>query len=75
MCTISTTTLLRRLVDLNMLDDQVASIEAFGVCVRFCVFEEPEQKLGGLFGPAGFGDAELLSCVGISALVSGLCAF
>ena len=62
MSTISSTTLLRSLVDLDMLHDQVAGIEAFGVCVCFCVFEEAEEEFGGFFGPAGFGDAELFSC-------------
>lgn len=33
MGTISTTTLLRRLIDLDVLDDQVARVEAFGVGV------------------------------------------
>ena len=33
MSTVCTTALLGRLIDLNVLDDQVASVEAFGVCV------------------------------------------
>jgi len=45
-----------------VLDNQVAGVEAFGVCVCFCIFEEAEQEFGGLFGPAGFGDAELFAC-------------
>ena len=62
MSTVGTTALLGCLVDLDMLDDQVASVQAFGVGIRFGVFEETEEELGGLFGPAGFGDAELFSC-------------
>lgn len=62
MSTIRTATLLGRLVDLDVLDDQVAGVEAFGVGVCFRVFEEAEEELGGFFGPAGFGDAELFSC-------------
>ncbi len=62
MSTVCTTSLLWRLVDLDVLDNQVAGVEAFGVCVCFCIFEEAEQEFGGLFGPAGFGDAELFAC-------------
>ena len=62
MGTISTTTLLGCLVDLDALDNQVACVEAFGIGVCFCVFEEAEEEFGGFLGPAGFGDAELFSC-------------
>ena len=63
MSTVSTTTLLRCLIDLDVLDDQIAGIEALGVGVCFCVFEEAEEEFGGFFGPAGFGDAELFPCI------------
>lgn len=59
MSAIRATTLFGRLVDLNVLDDEVAGVEAFGVGVCFCVLEEAEEEFGGFFGPAGFGDAEL----------------
>ena len=62
MSTVGTTALLGCLVNLDMLDNQVASVQAFGICVRFGVLEETEEELGGLFGPAGFGDAELFAC-------------
>ena len=62
MGTVCTTTLLGCLVDLDMLDDQVSGIEAFGIGVCFCVFEEAEEEFRGFFGPARFGDAELFSC-------------
>ena len=61
MSTVCTTALFGRLVDLDMLHDQVAGVEAFGVCVGFGVLEETEEELGGLFGPAGLGDAELFA--------------
>lgn len=61
MSTVGATALLRCLVDLDMFDDQVAGVEALGVGVRFGVLEETEEELGGLFGPAGFGDAELFA--------------
>ena len=59
MGTISTTTLLGSLVDLDVLNYQVAGIETFCVGVCFCVFKEAEEEFGGFLGPTGFGDAEL----------------
>lgn len=61
MSAVGATALLGRLVDLDVLDDQVAGVEAFGVGVRFGILEQAEEELGGLFGPAGFGDAELFA--------------
>lgn len=49
------------LVDLNVLDDQVASIEALGIGVCLCILEESEKKLSRLDGPASAGDTECLS--------------
>ena len=46
MGTVSSTTLLGSLVYLDMLDDQVAGVEAFGVGVGFCVFKEAEEEFG-----------------------------
>jgi hypothetical protein len=54
--------LLGGLVDLDVLDDQVASVETLGIGVGLGVLEETEEELGGLDGPAGAGDAELLAC-------------
>ena len=59
---IRTPSLLRRLVDLDVLDDEIAGVEALGVGVRFGVLEQAEQELGGFDGPAGLGHAELLAC-------------
>ena len=64
MSTVCTTTLLGRLVDLDVFDDQVASIKTFGIGVRLCVFEEAEEKLGGFLGPPRFGDTEVFACSG-----------
>ena len=61
MSTICAPPLLRGLVHLDVLDDQVSGIEAFGVGVGFGVLEQAEEELGGFLGPAGFGDAELLA--------------
>ena len=54
--------LLGRLVDLDVLDDQVAGVEALGVGVGLGVLEQREQELGRLYRPAGARDAELLAC-------------
>lgn len=55
------TSLLRRLVHLDMLDDQVPRVEALGVGVGLGVLEQAEEELGGFDGPTGFGDAELFA--------------
>ena len=62
MSTVCATTLLRRLVDLDVLDDEIRGVEAFGVCVCLCVLEEAEEEFGRLDGPAGAGDTELFAC-------------
>jgi len=62
MSTVCTTALLRCLVDLDVLDDQVACVQALGISVCFCVLEEGEEMFGGLDGPASAGDAELFAC-------------
>lgn len=62
MSTVRASSLFRRLVDLDMLDDQVAGIEALGIGVRFSVTEKTEQELRRLDGPASFRDAERLAC-------------
>ena len=62
MGTVRASPLLGGLVDLDVLDDQVASIETLGVGVGLSVLEQTEKELGGLDGPAGLGDTELLAC-------------
>lgn len=59
--TVSAPALLGGLVDLDVLDDQVAGVEALGVGVGLSVLEETEEDLGGLDGPASPGDAESLA--------------
>jgi hypothetical protein len=59
--TVSAPALLRGLVDLDVLDDQVAGVETLGVGVGLCVLEESEEDLGGLYGPASPGDTESLA--------------
>ena len=60
--TVSAATLLGGLVDLDVLDDQVAGVETLGVGVGLSVLEEAEEELGGLDGPAGTGNTPLLAC-------------
>ena len=59
---VGSTTLLRRLVHLDVLHDQVPRVEALGVGVGLGVLEQAEEELGGFLGPAGAGDAELFAC-------------
>jgi hypothetical protein len=60
--TVCPAALLGGLVDLNVLDDQVAGVEALGIGVRLSVLEEAEQELGRLDGPPSTGDTPLLAC-------------
>ena len=61
MSTVRAATLLRRLVDLDVLDDEIGGVEALCVGVCLCVFQEAEEEFGGFDGPAGAGDAELFA--------------
>jgi len=61
--TVGAAALLGGLVDLDVLDDQVASVETLGIGVGLGVLEEAEEELGGLHGPAGTGNAPLLACL------------
>ena len=59
--TVRPAALLGGLVDLNVLDHKVAGVKALGIGVGLGVFEETQEELGGLDGPAGAGDAKLLA--------------
>lgn len=59
--TVSASPLVGSLVDLDVLDDKVASVKTLGVGIGLSVLEEREEELGGLRGPAGFADTELLA--------------
>lgn len=54
--------LLGGLVNLDVLDNEVASVETLGIGVGLGVLEETEEELGRLDGPAGTGDTKLLAC-------------
>jgi hypothetical protein len=49
------------LVNLDALDDQVGGVQTLGVGVGLSVLQEVNEELGGLDGPAGLGDTELLA--------------
>lgn len=64
--TVCPAALLGGLVDLDVLDNKVASVETLSIGVGLGVLEETEKELGRLDGPAGTGDTKLLSCLPIS---------
>ena len=62
MGSVGSAALLGGLVDLDVLDNQVAGIETLGIGVGLGVLQELQEELGGLDGPAGTGDTPLLAC-------------
>lgn len=59
-CTICASPLLWSLVDLDVLDDEIAGIKALGVCIGLRILEKPEEEVGGLDGPATLGGTKRL---------------
>jgi hypothetical protein len=55
------TALGRRLVGLDARDNQVGGVQTLGVGVGLSVLQKVDEELGGLDGPAGLGDTELLA--------------
>lgn len=68
MSTVGTPAALGRLVNLNVLDDEVAGVETLGIGVGLGVLEKAEQLLGRLDGPAGLGDTERFAYTDTSEL-------
>lgn len=58
---VSSSSLLWCLVDLNVLDDQVVGVEALGISVRLGVLEQTKEEFGGLDWVSGFRDAKVLA--------------
>lgn len=54
--TVCAAALLGGLVDLDVLDDQVAGVKTLGIGVGLGVLEQTEKELGRLHGPPGAGD-------------------
>ena len=63
MGTVCSSSLLWGLVDLDVLDDQVAGVKTLGIRVRLCVLEQTEEELSRLDWPAGLADTELFACM------------
>jgi hypothetical protein len=61
---VCSSTLLRCLVDLNVLDNQIAGVQAFGVGIGFSVLQERQEEFGGFDWVACSRDTKLFSCVG-----------
>ena len=62
MSTVGASPSLGGLVDLDVLDNEVGSVETLNVCVGLGVLEEIDQKVGRLNGPPGLANTPLLSC-------------
>lgn len=60
--TVGAAAALGSLVDLDVLDDQVAGVETLAIGVGLSVLQEVDEELGGLDGPAGLADTPLLAC-------------
>jgi hypothetical protein len=60
--TVCSAALLRCLVYLNVLNDQVAGVETLRIRVCLGVLQQAQEKFSGLDRPSCAGDTELLSC-------------
>lgn len=61
--TVGPAALLGGLVDLDVLDNQVASVKALRVGVGLGVLQQLEEEFGRLDGPPGTGHTPLLACL------------
>lgn len=61
MGTVCASAAFRGLVDLDVLDDKIAGVEALGVGIGLGVFEKTKQEFGGLDRPAGLADTPLFA--------------
>lgn len=59
--TVGASAALGGLVDLDVLDNEVASVKTLGVGVGLSVLQEVDEELGGLLGPASLANTELLA--------------
>lgn len=69
MSTVGTSAALGSLVDLDVLDNKVAGVEALGVGVGLGVLEEVDEELSRLDGPAATSDTPLLSWNPVSIIL------
>lgn len=61
MGTVGAAAALGSLVDLDVLDNKVASVETLAISVGLGVLQEINEELGGLDGPASLADTPLLA--------------
>jgi hypothetical protein len=61
--TISSATLLRGLVYLDVLDNEVFLVQSLDIGIRFSVLEKIDQELCGLLGPTSTGNSELFAYI------------
>lgn len=66
MGTVCASATLGGLVDLDVLNDEVAGVETLGIGVGLGVLQQTEQLLSGLDGPASLGDTESLAYFDVS---------
>lgn len=74
MCTVCPSPLLWGLVDLDVGNSEVGSVETLEVSIGLGVLEEVQKESGRLDGPASTGDTELLSCSNQNSLADFLLA-
>lgn len=61
MSTVGAAAALGSLVDLDVLDNQVSSVETLAISVGLGVLQKVNEELGGLDGPASLADTPLLA--------------
>jgi hypothetical protein len=61
--TVCPAALLGSLINLDMLDDEVAGIEALGISIGLSILEKADKELSRLHGPASAGDTPLLAYI------------
>lgn len=54
MGTIRSPSLFRRLVDLDVLDDEIRGVKSLGIGICFSVFQESDKEFGGFYGMTSF---------------------
>lgn len=65
--------LLRCLVDLNVLDQQVVGVESLSISVGFGILEQAKEEFGGLDWVPGFRNAKVLACESIVSAILLAC--
>ena len=63
------TSLLRRLIDLDMLHNEIRSVETLSIGVGFRILQERDEMGRRFLRPARFGDAEFFACACLSVFV------